>query len=546
MHIRQLIAFQRLLHPFRMAGSYPTLLQYSNFIILFVLFVLFVLLASGISQAQTSQTSPPPPLPNPDLLLKAAREGNMEKVRTILDTHPELLNAYDQERNRTALHWAAIYDRKPVVELLVSRGADVNRKDDENKTPLSLAGENNHPDIVEILRKSGVGKNDEYEYPIPDNAQIVQGMHFTGIPPTPPSVVYKTAFIIAFFLLAAIGFLQWFLNRKVKKVGRLSENTIKSFFIVFLVVFYFTALEGLLQVYVHYHPYCRYLPDPILHWKENPAVPNKLTEIDSGEFVDFDFDRKLTDKKENTFRIICLGDSQTNGLPWAGKSELTYPKQLEHKLQERYPGKKIEVINMGVAGYTSYQGIVYLRKVGLKYKPDMVIAAFGNHDGSGASAPDNEVSRENDFDTGFRRLLYRSQLYLLIRKKVLERKSVAVNKENAPVFRRVSIGDYNRNLQNIIDLGKRRNYSTVLLILPNQSNRMVANQEYADITGKIADRNGVRFIDCRDLMRATSQKEKERLFQPDKCHFTMEGNGKIADFILVKLEPLLNEKLSSK
>jgi ankyrin repeat protein len=48
-------------------------------------------------------------------------------------------NAIENERGLTPLHLAADKGRKAMVELLISRGADVNTKDYSGRTPLSYA-----------------------------------------------------------------------------------------------------------------------------------------------------------------------------------------------------------------------------------------------------------------------------------------------------------------------------------------------------------------------------------------------------------------------
>ena len=63
-------------------------------------------------------------------------------------------------------------------------------------------------------------------------------------------------------------------------------------------------------------------------------------------------------KDNNTFRIICIGDSITQG--YKGKDllprEQTYVYKLEQMLTENFKGRKIEVINAGSGGYSSFQG----------------------------------------------------------------------------------------------------------------------------------------------------------------------------------------------
>lgn len=492
--------------------------------------LLLIIASSGMLYAQALQ--------------EAAAKGDLQEVRKILEKYPELLNSYDKQYERTAMHWAALNGHKPVVEFLFSKGADFDRKDRENHSPLYLASINKHFEIVSFLKRLGATDDGVKLSVVPPSAQKVQGMHYTGIPPTPPTLFYRIALIIAFLLMIAAAFLQWFLNKRLlKEPGSPGYSARKVLIIITVVILYFIALEASLQVYVHYHPYRRYIPDPVLHWKANPVNEEKPHIFNKDIFFDFEYNEKLTTKDEKTFRILCLGDSQTNGLPWAGTMDMTYPMQLEKKLKEKFPGKKIEVINMGIAGYTSYQGIIYLRKVGLKYKPDMVILAFGNHDGNTATASDKEVSREDSWDSSLRRFLYQSQIYLLIRKKVLERRSEVRNPDGSMVFRRVSPEDYTQNLQEFIKMGTRNSFSVALLILPNLSDQMTAHPQYTEITRKTAEKNGALLLDCVAKMKKIPEKEREKYFQMDNCHFTVEGNGKISDFILEELEPVLRKRL---
>ncbi len=56
-------------------------------------------------------------------------------------------------------------------------------------------------------------------------------------------------------------------------------------------------------------------------------------------------------KKKDVFRIIVLGDSLTYG-EGVADGEL-YTSVLKNKLQNKYPDRKIEVVNLGISGYSS-------------------------------------------------------------------------------------------------------------------------------------------------------------------------------------------------
>lgn len=76
---------------------------------------------------------------------------------------------------------------------------------------------------------------------------------------------------------------------------------------------------------------------------------------------------------KSKFRILMLGDS----IPYYGDSiSDTYVGRLELKLNKIPKIVPTEVINAGTKGYTTYQELVYLKKYGLNFKPDVVGISF--------------------------------------------------------------------------------------------------------------------------------------------------------------------------
>ncbi len=78
-------------------------------------------------------------------------------------------------------------------------------------------------------------------------------------------------------------------------------------------------------------------------------------------------------KDPSVYRIVCLGVSCTHFGP------ISYPDILRAVLDKRAPGK-FEVINAGVIGYTSYQGMTLLDEAVLDWSPDLVTVYFGWND----------------------------------------------------------------------------------------------------------------------------------------------------------------------
>lgn len=83
-------------------------------------------------------------------------------------------------------------------------------------------------------------------------------------------------------------------------------------------------------------------------------------------------------KAPGELRIICLGDSITMGL--TVDEGMTYPAQLETLLQRKFAPRKVSVINGGVMGYSSRQGLLLFKSKFLAYKPDVVVWGFGFND----------------------------------------------------------------------------------------------------------------------------------------------------------------------
>ena len=88
-----------------------------------------------------------------DALLRAARLGNADTVKTLLASPNVDVNGVDADGN-TALIEAARFGHDDVVAALLIARADVNAKNKQGKTALMVASEGGHDDCVRLLTQA--------------------------------------------------------------------------------------------------------------------------------------------------------------------------------------------------------------------------------------------------------------------------------------------------------------------------------------------------------------------------------------------------------
>jgi hypothetical protein len=115
-------------------------------------------------------------------------------------------------------------------------------------------------------------------------------------------------------------------------------------------------------------------------WVLRPSASGVVS-IETRQFVrmnshGFHDEERSYEKPANTVRIAVLGNSWTEALQVP--LEKNYTSVLQQKLNETlcFTGKRVEVLNFGVAGYSTAQERLLLQQEVWNYHPDLVLLAF--------------------------------------------------------------------------------------------------------------------------------------------------------------------------
>ena len=268
-------------------------------------------------------------------------------------------------------------------------------------------------------------------------------------------------------------------------------------------------------------------PDPILLWRPKPEAPYTRQRF-KGPLVE-------VPKPSTVFRILCYGDSNTDGPPRGG-----WPAELAALLEDARSadGRRFEVLNAGVAGYSSHQGLLRYKSQVDAFEPDLIFVSFGWNDAVTSSRPaDHEFVPPPATLASLQRFLlaYRGYRVLLhyLGTKPGER-------ESGPMTARVPIPRYVENLAAFLGTSRPRGIRVVFLTRPHRSRvpTMEAQPywfsrvpEYNRELRRFAETAGAEMIDVRHHFDSV---EGSKLFV-DGSHLGEEGYREMAALLLEEL-----------
>ena len=260
--------------------------------------------------------------------------------------------------------------------------------------------------------------------------------------------------------------------------------------------------------------------DPLLLWRLKPNLVNAVWDFTvlSTNNQHLREEGEIKAKVPGGVRIVCLGDSVTFGyrVPpvWPERPTdfdpdwLPYPKLLEKNLRAANPGRTIEVITMAVPGYTSHQGLAWLRRDIDKFRPDLLIVSYGWNDVSLSDAPDREAIKTNSFAVALRWLIDHSQAFAHATRWLRSKRqsSIAGGEKKWPTPR-VSEAEYLSNMNQIIAVAREKGSGVIVIAAPYRDK--ITNPSEAELMARYRKvlhaemkRQGISFLEVIELTEA--------------------------------------------
>ena len=272
--------------------------------------------------------------------------------------------------------------------------------------------------------------------------------------------------------------------------------------------------------------------DPLLLWRLRPNLDHAVWDYtvlstNAEHLRSAHPGETIGPKQPGTIRIVCLGDSVTFGyrvpVVWPDKPTeydpawLPFPMLLEQELRAANPGRKIEVITMAVPGYTSHQGLAWLRRDIDKFQPDLLVVSFGWNDASLSDVPDREAIKTSWSAVAIRGLIDYSQAFAhathWLRTRQQNEQQIANQNQlqtkpivTRPVAR-VALPEYLANLLAIEALARQHRAGVIVIAAPYRDLSSEAPEgefmtQYRLALGTTMRQRGIPFLELRELTEA--------------------------------------------
>lgn len=240
-----------------------------------------------------------------------------------------------------------------------------------------------------------------------------------------------------------------------------------------------------------------------------------------------------TKKVKGEIRIFFVGDSNTEG-----EDVHSFPYLLQKRF-ENIGRNNIKVINAGVTGYTSYQGLLRFKNYILKFSPDILIVSFGWND---VSTFFYGYDKYRKFPTILLHLYDHLKNYYFV-KFIVSQKIKLSSQKGLDDLPRVSPEDYRKNIIEFVNLSKKKKFEIILLTRPYNIKQYKSEKDfrknvaiYNEILRKISKEYRIKLI---DLEKFFNEKDDKIRYFVDDCHNNYLGFELISELLYDSLQTFL-------
>lgn len=312
--------------------------------------------------------------------------------------------------------------------------------------------------------------------------------------------------------------------------------------------------EGMTRLLIKKYMFIQYRPHPDMAWYNRPNLSwhsdNTDESYKSTNSLGFRMTREIAaEKRPEELRIFLTGDSSTFG--YGMDDGDNYSSLVETLLSER-TGKRAIVINTACPGHTSLQGLHLLHKYGAVMEPDMLIWAY-NNDSCLDTAPDLDRIAGTPSARAVRRMLYKSDYYLLLRRVLLdfiysrkiEEYQSRFSMNHFDWVRRIPFDDYKKYLEEFADFARERKIGILFIRMPLnrymseiQSIYMTSfDENYRDYLEVFCEEEGLPFLDLEQVF--VSQYSPDLFLPGHLFHPSVRGHRIVAEQITQEVERIV-------
>ena len=273
----------------------------------------------------------------------------------------------------------------------------------------------------------------------------------------------------------------------------------------------------------------RFVPDERRFWR----LDSKLENVNS---LGFPGGEVSSPKPEDVYRILFLGDSVThNG----------YPRYVQHFLNDIDRKTRYEAVNLGVAGYSSYQGAVIAADDGLRLEPDLAVVFFGWNDhwlAYGAIDAEKQVDVGESLAQSLVRRVYQKSRIL----QAFNAISASLSSRSGNQLEEVRVPEehYRTNLHKIAETFHSADVPVAFVtaptshyslgvpdylvqdaFVPDKDFSLRIHRRYNDIVREVAEDTGAHLFDIEVPFALMRPRDLRAVFMNDGIHFTAVGRA---------------------